>query len=131
MDRTSQWSAADLRLLFEPHVNSLLIGSAPAVRAALGVITSEGIAVHTRFAGTLLPLPTDDLDVLVIRHVDLSPPFEQATLLAWLDRNSHIKVISTSSRSLVPLVLAGTFSAELYYRLNTICVDLDAEQSPE
>jgi transcriptional regulator of acetoin/glycerol metabolism len=33
-------------------------------------------------------------------------------------------VISTSSVSLLPLVQSGAFSDDLYYRLNTIWVDL-------
>jgi len=35
------------------------------------------------------------------------------------------QVVSTTPQPLLPLVQSGTFLARLYYRLNTVCVDLN------
>jgi transcriptional regulator of acetoin/glycerol metabolism len=46
-------------------------------------------------------------------------------LFEWLDSTSSgTQVVSTASAPLLPLVEAGAFDDALYYRLNTVYVDL-------
>ena len=62
---------------------------------------------------------------MVLYGVDTLTTDEQASLNQWLAaRTGRTRVISTSSVSLLPLVQSGAFSDDLYYRLNTIWVDL-------
>jgi transcriptional regulator of aromatic amino acid metabolism len=49
---------------------------------------------------------------------------DQHRLMAWLERGDRPRVISTSRVSLLPIVQAGMFIESLYYRLNTLCIDL-------
>ena len=50
---------------------------------------------------------------------------DQRYLIEWLQRAAgQTQVVSTTPKPLLPLVQAGTFLARLYYRLNTVCVDM-------
>jgi len=50
---------------------------------------------------------------------------EQRQLLEWLDAPAtRMQVISTASMPMLPRVEARTFDETLYYRLNTIYIDL-------
>jgi transcriptional regulator of acetoin/glycerol metabolism len=50
----------------------------------------------------------------------------QGRFLDWLDAQNEIaRVITTSPRSLFPRVQRGAFSEQLYYRLNTVIVELN------
>ena len=50
---------------------------------------------------------------------------DQLRLLDWLERaEGRTQVVSTSSAPLLPRVHAGSFIDTLYYRLNTVCVDV-------
>jgi transcriptional regulator of acetoin/glycerol metabolism len=52
---------------------------------------------------------------------------DQKRLLDWLERaDGRTQVVSTCTTSLLPLVYTGMFNATLYYRLNTVCMDLNA-----
>jgi hypothetical protein len=70
---------------------------------------------------------------LIVRHVDLLNAAEQRRLLDYLTaEGSHVRVrqvIATSTRPLYALVESGLLSSDLYYRLNTIRLELD-EISP-
>jgi hypothetical protein len=64
---------------------------------------------------------------LVLWDVGSMAPVQQARLLRWLEEcpdGVNVQVASTSSEPLYPLVEAGAFDASLYYRLNTVRIDL-------
>jgi DNA-binding NtrC family response regulator len=53
------------------------------------------------------------------------PLSDQRRLVAWLElAKGRTQVVSTTSAPLLPLVNAGQFIATLFYRLNTVCVDV-------
>jgi transcriptional regulator of acetoin/glycerol metabolism len=55
----------------------------------------------------------------------------QARLLEWLDAgDARRQVVSLSSDPLFARVERGLFSEDLYYRLNTVMVQLDATCHP-
>jgi transcriptional regulator of acetoin/glycerol metabolism len=61
----------------------------------------------------------------VIRNVDTLSAGEQKTLLEWLESaTTRTQVITTATAALTPLVEAGAFDETLYYRLNTVYIDL-------
>ena len=48
-------------------------------------------------------------------------------LLDWLEAAAgRMQVVSTTPATLLPHVQAGAFIEQLYYRLNTVCVDMSA-----
>ena len=47
-------------------------------------------------------------------------------VLDWFDQTAgRIRVVSTTRTSLWPLLKSGAFNDALYYRLNTVCVDIE------
>jgi DNA-binding NtrC family response regulator len=64
---------------------------------------------------------------LVLHDVNALSIHEQGRLLDWSnDGRRKPQVISTTPTPLLPLVLAATFMDTLYYRLNTVLIDLTA-----
>jgi len=62
---------------------------------------------------------------LILHEVGSMIDEDQQRLLEWLERaDGRTQVISTCATSLLPLVHKEMFDATLYYRLNTVCVDL-------
>jgi hypothetical protein len=82
--------------------------------------------VITRVGGEPLDLPAaDQAATLVVRNVSELTLAEQDRLLTWIDSNGgKSRVIATSMRSALPMIAAGTFRESLYYRLNTMYVDV-------
>ena len=62
---------------------------------------------------------------LILQDVGALTHADQHRLLDWLDRTSgRTQVVSTTPASLWPRVQAGAFIDRLYYRLNTVCMDV-------
>ena len=73
----------------------------------------------------MLPQPAQT-GTLLLHNVGSLSLLDQRYLVEWLDRAAgRTQVVSTTPVALLPLVQAGTFLARLYYRLNTVCVDLN------
>jgi hypothetical protein len=66
---------------------------------------------------------------LIVRRIDLLSPDEHRRLLDFLNaEHARVRVrqvITTSERPLYALVESGLFLTELYYRLNTIRLELN------
>jgi hypothetical protein len=63
---------------------------------------------------------------LLLHNVGALSLHDQRYLIEWLERAAgRTQVVSTTPVPLLPLVQGGTFLARLYYRLNTVCVDLN------
>jgi DNA-binding NtrC family response regulator len=64
---------------------------------------------------------------VVLHEVGALPQDDQLHLLNWLEHAvARTQVISTTSGPLLPLVHAGDFIETLFYRLNTVCLDVTA-----
>jgi hypothetical protein len=62
---------------------------------------------------------------VVLHDVDRLAPAWQSELLEWLNEEAgRTQVVSTTSRSLLPLIDTGDFLPTLFYRLNTIHIRL-------
>jgi hypothetical protein len=89
-----------------------------AILAALNAPVCEWENMHECAPGT----------TLLIRNVDALSGDEHGSLLACLNadgaRLTIRQVISTTSRPLYSLVESGLFPADLYYRLNTVRLEL-------
>jgi hypothetical protein len=119
-----------MKLARTTRTNVLIVGPESLVRSALGLATSELKADATVQCGhdrLQLPAPASPASTVVVRDVDILTPGEQRRLLEWLgSSNTRTQVVSTASVPLLPLVEASSFDDTLYYRLNTIYIDLSA-----
>jgi hypothetical protein len=77
--------------------------------------------------GERLMLPqAAETGTLLLHDVGGLSLHDQRYLVEWLERAAgQTQVVSTTPQPLLPLVQSGTFLARLYYRLNTVCVDLN------
>ena len=110
-----------------PRVNLLLIAPDGVVRFVLESLLLDLQEPIERWrSGQKLALPdTDESGTLVLHEVGTLPAEDQLRLLDWLERaEGRTQVISTSTAPLLPRVHAGGFIDTLYYRLNTVCVDV-------
>ena len=117
----------DLQMVGTRRANLLLEGSAGAIRTALERLWPEAREPILMWSpGQPLNLPSPGLPAtLVLRDVSELTYVEQHRLLAWLDlADGRIRVVSTTAVPLWPRVSAGAFNDVLYYRLNTVCVDV-------
>lgn len=110
-----------------PPVNLLLAGELAAVRNVLGMLLrSVDGPILAWYPGERLVLPRHPKTTTFILHeVGLMRSEDQLQLLGWLEtRARRVQIVSTTSTPLMPLVDAGTFNDTLYYRLNTMHVDV-------
>jgi hypothetical protein len=121
---TSSLSGELLAHTLRPNV--LVIGPVPRSEAAVAAIVAA-LPMPVRYWTSDVPLPSPgDTTTLVIRDIaTLSLSFQQA----WLARmnaphSQHTQIIATSSIAVFPLVVRGVFIEDLYYRLNTVLLDL-------
>ncbi|MGE3707215.1 MAG: sigma 54-interacting transcriptional regulator, partial [Vicinamibacterales bacterium] len=107
-------------------MNLLLLGSDDVVWRVLGSHLSLGTPIVTWEPGRPFVLPAVACArTVVLREVGQLSPLDQVRLLDWLERAvGRTQVVSTSSTPLLSQVEEGEFLSALYYRLNTICVDL-------
>lgn len=116
----------DLRLMGMPRVNMLFIGADDVVWRLLGTQLQLASPIVTWQPGDTFNLPeVSAARTMVIRELGQLTEADQVRLLDWLDRaKGSTQVVSTSGTSLVGRLAEGAFINALYYRLNTVCVDL-------
>jgi len=111
------------------HPNLLLEGSDAStdpMLLRLAPYLCEPI-VRAPAGGAFIP-PVGEVGALIVSDVDSLSGDEQSALLAWLaSTESRTTIVSTTTRSLFALVRRGLFDVELYYRLNVMLVQVDAE----
>jgi Sigma-54 interaction domain len=111
-----------------PRVNLLLIGVdremwRPLERRLLDL--SEPIVEWSPSRHLNLPEVTQ-VGTLLLNAIDALSHDDQRQLLDWLElAGRRMRVVSTTSAPLFARVQAGAFVEPLYYRLNTICLDLN------
>jgi hypothetical protein len=129
-DSVSLSAASDLNVARATRANVLVVGPEPLVKNVLklvapaarhdGLVQSGGGRLH-------LPSPLGQSTV-VVQDVDALTIAEQRQLLEWLDApTTRTQVISTASMPMLPRIEDRTFNETLYYRLNTIYIDLFEE----
>jgi hypothetical protein len=123
---------AELAMAATVRVNLLLVGTG-AVPVLLEMLEKDlqTEAILSWRPGEQLELPTPGRPATFILHdVHELAASDQAELVRWLDEAAGwIRVIGTSEEPLWPHVKSGSFDETLYYRLNTVYVDMRARQS--
>ena len=127
--RLARAAHEDLRRMGMPRVNVLLVGAGGMTRNVVGMLLrdrDEPIASWSPGERLLLPSVARG-GTVVLHEVGTLAPDDQLHLLDWLEHAvARTQVISTTSRPLLPQVQNGAFSERLFYRLNTICLDVTA-----
>lgn len=117
----------DLQIGSMPRTNVLVLGSPDATRIVIDMLRLDlrGPVVQSP-AGQPLELPEPGrAATLVIEHLTRLDADEQLRLLHWLEEvNGRTHVVSTTPVALWPRVQRGEFNEVLYYRLNTVFVDM-------
>ena len=125
--RMARAAHVDLLLMGMPRVNLLLIAADGVVRYVIESLLldlQEPIARWKPGERLTLPSPSDG-GTLVLHDVGALSGDDQLRLIDWLERaEGRTQVVSTSSTPLLPRVDSGVFVDTLYYRLNTVCVDV-------
>ena len=117
----------DLDVCFATRVNLLLTGPDAVTDAFVKALRPplQDPVVILR-GGEPFALPSAAVGTLFLVDVGALTLEEQRRLYQWLDGSSGPQVISTSATSLMPMVAAGRFHEGLYYRLNTIYIEITA-----
>lgn len=130
--RTDHWQLAraahvDLLLMGMPRINLLLIAPDGVVRQVLNSLMVdlwEPVVQWSPGDPLVLPSPAA-AGTLILHDVHALPAADQRCLLEWLElAQGRTQVVSTTPVPLLPRVTAGDFAATLFYRLNTICIDV-------
>jgi hypothetical protein len=117
----------DLMAIGMPGVNLLLSGMDDVVQNILETILSDlDTPIASWYPGERLVLPpVPRAGTMILHDVGAMNREDQLRLLAWSELAAgKTRIVSTASTPLLPLVSAGTFNDTLYYRLNTIFVDV-------
>jgi hypothetical protein len=128
MSTGSYWHL-DVRL--STRANLLLIGPDDLTRGFL-----KAVRPHLQEPVVILrgdepfALPPRPVGTLILIDVGaFSPPDQSRLYDALNDQLSGTQVISTSATGLMPMLAATSFLETLYYRLNTIYIDVAASLS--
>jgi hypothetical protein len=109
-------------------VNLLLVGSDEEVGQLIGDLGPDldgPTTVWEPGRPLLLPDPTGP-GTLILRHVGQMNSHDQQRVFDWLPvHGRRLRIISTTSDALAPLIARGAFHEMLYYRLNVVCVEFD------
>lgn len=115
-------------------MNLLVIGADDVVTELFTPLWPSLVTpIVVRYRGEPLRLPPASTPVgtIVIYDMDTLTLREQHVLNQWVrGASGHAWVVSTARESLFPLVEAGTFHDELYYRLNVVAIDLMSPLTP-
>ena len=127
--RLARAAHEDLRRMGMPRVNLLLVGVGGMTRNVVGMLLrdrDDPIARWSPGERLLLP-PVARGGTVVLHEVGTLSHDDQLHLLDWLEHAvARTQVISTTSRPLLAQVQSGAFLETLFYRLNTICLDVTA-----
>ena len=123
---TADIVSTDLELINSVQPNLLMCGPVAAVDTALAILRpSLQQPVYIWVHDAHLSLPQQLTGTLILEDATTLDDEEQSSLLDWLNEpERHVQVISTTGKSLFPLMQHGAFLDSLYYRLNTLQLDL-------
>ena len=116
----------ELQQLGKPTVNLHLTGMDVVIRNVLQVLMPDlRKPVTTWRQGERLVLPAvRNSGTLILQDVGTLARDDQRRLLEWTLVASRTQVVSTTRSPLLPRVQSGAFIDTLYYRLNTVSVNV-------
>jgi hypothetical protein len=127
--RLAHAAHVDLTLMGMPRVNMLIVGAEDTTEVVLELLAKDLHQPMTHWhAGTRLSLPqTGRPGTLILHDVGSMARDDQQRLLEWMNGAAgRTQVISTAPEPMMPRLQSREFIDTLYYRLNTIYVDVTA-----
>jgi len=130
------FSDSEWRMLRAVRPNILVIGDAEVVESAVSALVAELPGPVSYLRPNSPPPAADDVEMLVMPDVTQLTRDRQREWLTWLNDVDvrRPQIVATSDVPVYPLVKRDLFSGTLYYRLNTILLDMqtpDEGASPE
>jgi len=125
--RVTSASRRDLQVGVMPRTNVLVVGSSEATRIVLDMLRLDLRGPVLKWQpGQPLELPTRGrAATVVLEDLTRLSDEEQVRVVGWLEEIAgHIRVVSTTTVPIWPRVARGEFNDVLYYRLNTVYVDV-------
>lgn len=101
-----------------------VLASGTAIKWRSNILIQGDKSVTDAFLGAL-----DPREAIILEEIARYSHEEQLRLLDWMERGPNVQIIATTRTSLFDLVRTGAFSDTLYYRLNTVFIDLSATRS--
>jgi len=117
--------STDWRATLRTRANVLVTGPKDALAAFLKMARSE-MREPIR-SSDAAPLPfLEGARTLILSDVDALDRADQERLRRWFDEreDADVQVVSLTTVPLFPLVTENAFDAQLYYRLNTIFLEI-------
>lgn len=114
------------RMIREVRPNILVIGAADVVESTVSALVAE-LPGPVSYLRANAPPPSDnDAGMLVVRDVTALTRDRQHEWLTWLNdvNMRRPQIVATSDVPVYPLVQREQFSGTLYYRLNTILLEM-------
>jgi hypothetical protein len=127
--RLAQAAHRELQQMGMPRVNLLLVGPDTVTQNLLELLLPDlHDPITTWCPGERLVLPPiNQAGTIIFYDVGALGRNDQRRLLEHIGRAPvRPQIVSTAATPLLPRVHAGTFNETLYYRLNTICMDMNA-----
>jgi hypothetical protein len=127
--RVARVAYSDLEMIRVPRVNVLLRGAEGVVQNVIDMLMPTlRTPVEIWQPGEPLRLPAvAQTGTIILREIGRLTSDDQSQLLAWLDDAvGHTQVVSTTAWPMLSRVHSGGFIDTLYYRLNTVYVNLTA-----
>jgi hypothetical protein len=113
----------DRHLLQIARPNVLLIGPETDMDGAISLVAGCPVSALPEWPTCVNGAASDSAPhTIVVRNVTSLEKQEQHSLHEWLER-AAVRVISTSTAPMYPLVERQEFLEPLYYRLNIVCVE--------
>jgi hypothetical protein len=125
--RSAESAESDLDLARRTRANLLVVGDDVVVArliTSLGPSLATPVVVRHRGERLQLPPTSPPAGTIVIYDVDTLTRDEQHALYNWMAGNARAQIVSIASKFFQPMLQAGAFNEELYYRLNVITLDL-------
>jgi hypothetical protein len=130
-DCAMSFSDGEWRMISAARPNILVIGAADAVESTVSALVARLPGSVSYLLPNAPPPASDQAEMLVVPDVAALSPDRQYEWLAWLS-NADVRrpqIVATSGVPVYPLVEADQFSGVLYYRLNTILLDMQLTNS--
>jgi hypothetical protein len=116
----------ELHVLARLRVNLLVIGIDSVVQNIMDLLPALDEPIATWRPGERLVLPPlTHAGTMILHDVGALAHGDQQRLFKWSEQAAGTRLVSTTDAPLFPRVQAGAFIESLYYRLNTVCVDVN------
>jgi hypothetical protein len=124
----AEWLTSDEDLARFTHLNLLIMGADDVVAESVTSLWPHFFAPRiVRGRGEPLRLlpKSQPAGTILLYDVHTLTLFEQDALHRWMNAgHNRTRVVSTTTKSLLPVIETGAFNGELYYRLNVLTLDL-------